>query len=226
MSLRAWLTILAVVVVIIVGSLFFLQNANEPVPTTYEEIGAEIGSGRIERAEAGFAVTTPEGWRSWDPSTTFQDWWGAGTLMLLWMEPAAETEEWWLSACSVGEECTRERMVEAGGEAYCWYIDDTELAGEEGWSDPVAAAEILTTAFEDDGNWTDVRTTSTDLPSGPAGIVSATDPNGWQQVIYHLSDGDRWYRQICGLLESDLDPGTVAATFEFLAPILDATATP
>ena len=49
-------------------------------------------------------------------------------------------------------------------------------------------------------------------------MFEAVDPNGWEQSIHHLTDGDRWLRLICGVLDSDVEPGSVARTLEFLGP--------
>ncbi len=217
-SYRAWATILVVVGVIIVGSLWFLQSSGSPRPTTYEEIGTELGSGRIERAEHGFAVTAPAGWTAWEPSTGFQDWWGAGTWVRLWMEPTptAGTQEWWMGTCGIGEDCTLVRMVEAGGEAFCWIVEDDEIAAELGWNSPAEPAEQTATGATDELGWSEVSTAVEDLPSGEAAMVRAVDPNGWPQEIWHFRDGERWNRLLCSMLDSDIEPRSIAETFEFL----------
>lgn len=217
MSTRAWATILVIVVGLIVVSLVFLQTVNPPRPTTYAEIGPELGSGRIERTEQGFAVTTPEGWTAWAPAASFQDWWGSDRVVQLWMEPAAESETWWMSACGIGDECTRERMVEAGGEAYCWILEDTELAEELGWSGPDDPMGLTVETAERE-EWTDVRTATEELPAGTAGVFEAIDPNGWEQSIRYVTDGERWLRLLCGVLDSDVEADSIARTLEFLDP--------
>ncbi|MEX1335857.1 MAG: hypothetical protein AB1Z66_11200 [Candidatus Limnocylindrales bacterium] len=216
MSRRAWATILVIVALIIVGSFAFLQTSGSPRPTTYGDIGTELGSGRIERPEPGFAVTTPHGWTAWEPSTDFQDWWGAGTVVHLWLEPAPEADEWWMGTCDIGEDCTLERMVEAGGEAYCWIVDDTELATDEGWSGPAVPASLTATGLAGQPGWTAIDTTLEVLPSGEAGLVRGVDPNGWSQHIWHLSDGGHWFRLLCGVLDGDVEPRSIAESFEFL----------
>ena len=218
-SYRAWATIIILVAMIILGSIWFLQTSGSPRPSTYEEIGTELGSGRIDLAEHGFAVTTPEGWTAWEPSTDFQDWWGANVWVRLWMEPTPEpgTEEWWMGTCGIGEECTLERMVEVGGEAFCWVVDDSELAAEADWDGPATPAELTATSAEEQG-WTEVSTAVEALPSGEAAMMRATDPNGWPQEIWHLSDGERWHRVFCSVLDSDVEPIQVAQTFEYLPP--------
>lgn len=216
MSRRAWTTIVVVVVLIIAGSLVFLQTSGAPRPTTYSEIGAELGSGHIERPGPGFAVTTPPGWTAWAPSTDFQDWWGAGTVVHLWMEPAGQTEDWWMGTCGIGEDCTLERMVAAGGEAYCWIIDDSELAAEDGWSGPAVPAALTADGLAEQPGWTDLEASLEVLPDGTAGLVRGVDPNGWSQQVWHFNDRERWFRLLCGVLDSEVEPRAIAETFEFL----------
>lgn len=213
---RFWAAIVVVVALIIVGSFFFLETSNSPRPRTYDDIGSELGSGRIVRPEQGFAVTTPPGWMAWEPSTGFQDWWGADTVVHLWMEPAAETETWWMGTCGIGQRCTHERMVEAGGEAYCWIIDDTELANEAAWSGPATPAAQIATGLAAQEGWSEVGTAIETMPNGEAAMVRATDPNGWPQQMWHVTDGDRWFRLMCGLLDSDVQPRTIVESLEFL----------
>ena len=216
MSRRAWATLIAVVAFIIAGSLYFLQASGAARPSAYGDIGLEVGRGRIELPDAGFALTAPPGWLAWDPSTGFQDWWGADQVVQLWLEPAGDDETWWMGTCGIGEQCTRERMVEAGGEAYCWVIDDTELAAEAGWNSSAVPAALTATSLAEQGGWTDIRTANVELPAGRASVVRGVDPNGWLQEMYYLNDGERWFRLICGVLESDVEPISVAETFEFL----------
>ena len=52
--------------------------------------------------------------------------------------------------------------------------------------------------------------------SGEASMVRAIDPNGWPQQMWHMTDGDRWFRLICGVLAGDTEPREIAETFEFL----------
>mgnify|MGYP001816886466 FL=1 len=215
MSYRAWGTIIVVVALLIVGSLVFLQTSGSPRPSTYEDIGTELGSGRIERPEAGFAITTPPGWRAWAPSTDWQDWWGAGAVVHLWMEPASDAAEWWMGTCDIGEECDLERMVDAGGHAYCWVLDDTELAAEADWTSPALPAGKTASGLAEQQGWTEIGTAVEALPSGEASVVRAVDPNGWSQEMWYLTDGDRWYRLICGVLDSDVEPRAIAETLEF-----------
>jgi hypothetical protein len=215
-SARAWATVVVVALIIIGGSLYFMQNSGSPPPSTYDDIGIELGSGRIERPEHGFAVTTPPGWTAWEPSTGFQDWWGADTWVRLWMEPEPTSEAWWMSACEIGEECTLERMVGAGGRAFCWVVDDTELAAEAGWSGPAVPAERTATGVAAEDGWSDISTAVDELPSGEAAMVRAVDPNGWPQEIWHLRDGERWNRLLCSMLDHDVDPRSIAETFEFI----------
>ena len=217
-SYRAWAMVMLVVTLVIIGSIYFLQTTGEPRPETYEDIGVELGGGRVDRSEHGFAVTLPPGWTAWEPSTGFQDWWGADTWVRLWMEPAptSQSEEWWMGGCGIGEQCTLERMVAAGGEAFCWIVDDTELAAEAGWATPaIPAAQTATGVATQDG-WSEIGTAVEDLPSGEAAMVRAVDPNGWPQEIWHLNDGDRWNRLFCSMLDSDVEPRSIAETFEFL----------
>lgn len=213
---RFWAVILIVVAVIIVGSLYFMQTSGSPRPATYADIGIELGSGRIEYPEHGFSLTTPPGWAAWEPSTGFQDWWGADGLVRIWMEPAPQTDAWWMDSCDIGDECTLERMVEAGGEAFCWIVDDTELASEAGWSSPATPARLTATGVAEQEGWSEISTVVDDLPSGEAAMVRAVDPNGWPQEIWHLSDGDRWNRLFCSMLDSDVEPRSIAETFEFI----------
>mgnify|MGYP001811938795 CR=1 FL=1 len=216
MSTRAWGTILVIVALLTVGSLVFLQNRGAPRPSTYEDIGTELGSGRIERPDVGIAVTTPAGWAAWQPSTDFQDWWNAGTWVHLWMEPEATTDEWWMGTCDIGQDCDLERMVTAGGEAYCWVADDTELAAEAGWRSPATPARDIAAGLAAQEGWSAIETAVEELPNGEASVLRAVDPNGWQQEIWHLTDGARWYRVLCGVLDSDLQPRTLSETFEFM----------
>ena len=215
MSYRAWTFLIAVVAILIVGSLYFLQVGVPSRPTTYDDIGAELGSGRVEQPAAGFAITTPEGWLAWEPSHDFQDWWGASQVVRLWMEPRSEADDWWMADCGIADDCTREHMIAAGGEAYCWVIEDTATARDDGWTEVATPVDLSTAALTADG-WTDVTGSTEALPNGAAGFVSATDPNGWRQSFISVSDGDRWLRLICGVLDSDVDPLTIASTLEFL----------
>ena len=215
-SYRAWGTIIVVVALIIGGSMLFLQSSGSARPSTYGDIGTELGDGRIERLDIGFAVTAPPGWTAWQPSPAFQDWWGAGTWVHLWMEPAPVTDAWWMGTCDIGEECGYERMVEAGGEAYCWIVDDTDLASEQAWGTVSTPAESTASGLAGQEGWSDFDTAVEQLPNGAASVVRATDPTGWPQEIWHLSDGKRWYRVLCGILDSDVEPATIAESFEFL----------
>ena len=216
MGYRAWATIIVVVALVILGSFLFLQSSGTQRPSTYEDIGSELGSGRIERPDVGFAITAPNGWSAWEPSTGWQDWWGADTVVHLWLEPGSDSETWWMGACDIGEECTRERMVEAGGEAYCWIVDDTELAAQAEWSGPAMPAALTATGLAEQEDWTEIGTALEELPSGEASMVRAVDPNGWPQQTWHMTDGDRWFRLICGVLAGDTEPREIAETFEFL----------
>ena len=215
-SYRAWGTIIVVVALIIGGSVLFLQSSGSPRPTTYADIGTELGDGRVERQDIGFAVTTPPGWTAWQPSPSFQDWWGAGTWVHLWMEPTPVSDEWWMGTCDIGEECAYERMVAAGGEAYCWVVDDTEFAAEAEWSDVRVPAVETATGLADLEGWSVFETALEELPRSTASVVRAVDPNGWPQEIWHLTDGERWYRILCGILDSDVEPAGIAESFEIL----------
>jgi hypothetical protein len=215
-SRRAWVILVGVVAVIIIGSLTFLTNSGTPRPMTYGDIGTELGTGRIERPEIGFAVTTPPGWHAWEPSTRFQDWWGADEVVHLWMEPANDRAEWWMGTCGVGEACTRERMVEAGGQAYCWFVDDTQIARDGEWTGLSTPLELAAGGLSEEDGWLELSTAVEDLPSGQAGVIEVVDPNGWQQTVHHHTDGERWFRHICGVLDSDVDPRSIAESFEFL----------
>jgi hypothetical protein len=217
-SYRAWGTIIAIVALMIVGAMLFLQTSGSARPTSYADIGTELGDGRIERSDIGFAVTTPPGWTAWQPSPAFQDWWGAGTWVHLWMEPAPTRDTWWMGTCDIGEACAYERMVAAGGEAYCWIVDDTDLASEQAWGTVSTPAESTASGLAGQEGWSDFDTAVEQLPNGAASVVRATDPNGWPQEIWHLSDGERWYRVLCGILDSDVEPATIAESFEFLPP--------
>ncbi len=216
MGFRFWAAIVVVVALIVMGSLVFLQANNAARPSTYDDIGNNLGSGRIERPEQGFAVTTPPGWTAWQPSTDFQDWWGAEAVVHLWMEPTPETETWWMSTCGLREECTLERMVAAGGQAYCWILDDTELAAEAEWSGPSIPAAQVATGLASQEGWSEIGTATAELPVGEGAMVRAVDPNGWSQQMWHLTDGDRWFRLMCGVLDSDVEPRAIAETFELL----------
>lgn len=218
MSYRAWASIIIAVALTILGSFLFLQSIGTVRPSTYEDIGTEHGGGRIERPDVGFAITTPAGWSAWEPSTGWQDWWGADTVVHLWLEPASEAETWWMGTCDMGEECTRERMVEAGGEAYCWIVDDTEFAAEAEWSGPAMPAALTATGLAEQEGWTEIGTALEELPSGEASMVRAVDPNGWPQQVWHMTDGERWFRLICGVLDGDTEPRQIAEAFEFLPP--------
>ena len=216
MSYRAWGTIIVVVALIIVGSVVFLQTSNSPRPSTHEDIGTELGGGRIELPDAGIAITTPSDWTAWRPSTSWQDWWAAGTVVHLWMEPSSDAEEWWMGTCGIGEDCTLDRMVAAGGEAYCWIVDDTELAAEAEWSGPASPAARTAAGLAEQEGWTEIGTALEQLPSGEASVVRAVDPNGWPQWMWHLTDGERWSRLICSVLDGETDPRAIAETLEFL----------
>jgi hypothetical protein len=211
-----WGTVVVVVMLIIIGSAFYLQSSGTPRPRTYADIGMALGGGRVERPDPGFAITIPPGWQAWAPSTGWQDWWGADTVVQLWLEPSSDAETWWMSTCDVGEECTRERMVEAGGEAYCWVLDDTALAVEAEWKGPPDPAAATAGGLAEQDGWTQVGTAATELLSGEASMVRAVDPNGWPQEMWHVTDGDRWFRLICGMLDSDIEPRSIAETIEFL----------
>lgn len=218
MGYRFWAVTFIVVGLVIGASIIFLQTSGAPRPSTYDDIGADLGGGRVERPDVGFAVTAPPGWTAWEPSTGFQDWWGAETRVYLWMEPGATTEEWWMGTCGIGEQCTYERMVEAGGEAYCWVVDDTELAAEADWNSPAIPAALTARGLAEQEGWTAVGTAVEELSDREAGMVRAVDPNGWPQQFWFLTDGDRWFRLMCGVLDSGVEPRSIAETFEFLLP--------
>ena len=52
MSYRAWTFLIVVLAILIVGSLYFLQVGVPSRPTTYDDIGTELGSGRVEQPAA------------------------------------------------------------------------------------------------------------------------------------------------------------------------------
>jgi len=215
-SSRAWVTLVVVALIVIAGSLTFLQDRGLPRPTTYDDIGTELGGGRVERTEAGFAITAPDGWLAWEPAPAFGDWWGADSVVELWTEPAGDGE-WWMGACGVGEDCTRDRMAAAGGQAYCWVVDDTARARDAGWTDLAEIAAATAAGLARQEGWTGIGTAVEERPDGmTAAMVHATDPNGWDQTIYHLNAGERWFRLVCGVIDSTFEPRSVAATFEIL----------
>ena len=93
---------------------------------------------------------------------------------------------------------------------------DTELAAEAGWSGPAMPAALTATGLAEQEDWTEIGTALEELPSGEASMVRAIDPNGWPQQMWHITDGDRWFRLICGVLAGDTEPREIAETFEFL----------
>ena len=77
-------------------------------------------------------------------------------------------------------------------------------------------AALTATGLAEQEDWTEIGTALEELPSGEASMVRAIDPNGWPQQMWHMTDGDRWFRLICGVLAGDTEPREIAETFEFL----------
>ena len=78
----------------------------------------------------------------------------------------------------------------AGGEAWCWFVDDSRVARDGKWASLSIPLELAANGLSEE--------------------------DGWQQTVHHHTDGERWFRHTCGVLDSDVDPRSIAESFEFL----------
>jgi hypothetical protein len=162
-----------------------------------------LGSGRIEIADQGIAMTFPAAWSVEKPTPTVHPWLYADD------EPA-EAQSFvpllWAT-------------TEQAGYGECSLIDFTRFAEEPpAWTTLDEAVEFEVGFRQEDDDWTDVYSTYDEFALGRVGRVDATHDEGRSLSIYFFTDSDRWYSLDCRSHAPPEDRWlSIAESFEFLA---------
>jgi hypothetical protein len=192
------------------GDVLFRIDAEGGLDAAEFMAAARFGGDRL--VTAGTAVTAPRSWTAELTAPTTHPW--------LYSTATIDAGPAWSGVAYLHD-----------AEFDCSVIDATAYAGALGFesvSDAVAwELEVFDEATEDRNShllyWfvddpTAVTSQIMELPSGPTGVIDATDPEWWNSRTYVMTDRERWMYLVCSdTFEPPEDRWlSIAETFEFL----------
>jgi hypothetical protein len=181
----------------IVETLKFLPDETTGSPP----LSPMLGGGRIERPAEGFAVTFPDDWM---------------------VEEVTPENAHCFNDCDPESRAIQTFVLWAdrpAGDGACVVIDFTLQAAEPpAWTTLREATEGRWAGWKADPTLMGPEFAFRDLPSGPIGLLRATDTDGATRNAYVLTDSKAWFLLECWAADPPDDRWlSIAETFEFLA---------
>ena len=170
------------------------------------------GPVRLERPDAGFALTLPSDWEYADAADADpSEWWVASPGR----DPEAIHAEWLADGLLL---LARAWLPDEQTGQSCRLSDFTARAVEPPAFESIGDAWLLLPAYREDPDVLAAEASNVDLPSGRSVRIDVRWGFGRDDSFYYFLAGSRWFLLDCGTMGSPPEDRwySIAETFEFL----------